>query len=302
MEDLARRFERHVDRTGEHHLWVGARDAARGTGRLKVEGRHVTAHRHAWELANGALPPSARVLACPEEPACVRVDHLRIEDRPEVSRSSRARKGAGSIRQVRPGVWKLAVTAPAGLDGGSKRVHRVVHVRTSREAADELASFVAEVRSAGSPSTEAASLRLDDAVERFLTEHLRDEKGREEKTITGYRAVHRKWFASNPPAQWAWRRCSSSAPSARFSPWGCGAVGAQIAASQCDRDAGVRAKKRSRPISTLTLKGAGSTNDAKHNWHGPLPRPACRAAHRGAAVTFRRLPDGAGSAPHWRPT
>ncbi|MDP9404707.1 MAG: hypothetical protein M3P85_15645 [Actinomycetota bacterium] len=195
MEDPARRFERHVDRTGEHHLWTGARDAARGTGRLKVEGRHVTAHRHAWELAHGALPPSARVLACPEEPACVRVDHLSIEGRSEVSRSSRARKGTGSIRQVRPGVWKLAATAPAGVDGGGKRMHRVVHVRTAREATDELASFVAEVRSAGRPSAEAVSLRLDEAVERFLTEHLRDEKGREEKTIGGYRAVHRKWFA-----------------------------------------------------------------------------------------------------------
>lgn len=195
MEDPARRFERHVDRTGEHHLWTGARDAARGTGRLKVEGRHVTAHRHAWELAHGALPPSARVLACPEEPACVRVDHLSIEGRSEVSRSSRARKGTGSIRQVRPGVWKLAATAPAGVDGGGKRLHRVVHVRTAREATDELANFVAEVRSAGRPSAEAVSLRLDEAVERFLTEHLRDEKGREEKTIGGYRAVHRKWFA-----------------------------------------------------------------------------------------------------------
>ncbi|HVM02282.1 MAG TPA: HNH endonuclease, partial [Acidimicrobiales bacterium] len=124
MEDPARRFERHVDRTGEHHLWTGARDAARGTGRLKVEGRHVTAHRHAWELAHGPLPASAKVFACPEEPACVRVDHLRVEGMPESQRPApRARKGTGSIRQVRPGVWKLAVTAPAGVDGGGKRVH-----------------------------------------------------------------------------------------------------------------------------------------------------------------------------------
>lgn len=196
MEDPARRFERRVDRTGEHHLWTGARDAARGTGRLKVQGKHLTAHRHAWELAHGPLPPSAKVLACPGEPACVRVDHLHVEGMPEPQRPvPRARKGTGSIRQVRPGVWKLAVTAPGGAGGGARRVHRVVHVPTAREAADELACLAAEVRAAGRPSAEAVSLRLDEAVERFLTEHLRDEKGREDKTLSGYRAVHRKWFA-----------------------------------------------------------------------------------------------------------
>lgn len=196
MEDPVRRFERHVDRSGEHHLWTGARDATRGTGRLKVGRKSITAHRHAWELAHGPLPASAKVLACREEPACVRIDHLRVEGVAEPLRPApRARKGTGSIRQVRAGVWKLAATAPAGIDGGSRRVHRVVHVRTAREATDELATFVAEVRASGRPSPEVASLRFDEAVERFLTEHLRDEKGREDKTIRGYRAVHHKWFA-----------------------------------------------------------------------------------------------------------
>lgn len=57
------------------------------------------------------------------------------------------------------------------------------------------AGFVAEVRESGCPSSKAASLRFDEAVERFLTEHLRDEKGREDNTIRSYRAVHHKWFA-----------------------------------------------------------------------------------------------------------
>lgn len=117
MEDPARRFERHVDRTGEHHLWTGARDAVRRTGRLKVGRKHVTAHRHVWELAHGPLQTSARVLACPDEPACVRLDHLRVTRATEPARpTARARKGAGrSRRSVR--AWKLAVTAPADVDG-----------------------------------------------------------------------------------------------------------------------------------------------------------------------------------------
>lgn len=52
MEDPGRRFESHVDRTGEHHLWTAARDAVCGSGRLKVGRKHITAHRHAWELAS----------------------------------------------------------------------------------------------------------------------------------------------------------------------------------------------------------------------------------------------------------
>ncbi|MGO9854107.1 MAG: hypothetical protein ACLPYY_03570, partial [Acidimicrobiales bacterium] len=55
-EDLATRFERLVDRTGEHHLWLGSVNPARGTGRIKVGNVAMTAHRVAWELANGALP------------------------------------------------------------------------------------------------------------------------------------------------------------------------------------------------------------------------------------------------------
>jgi len=48
MEDPARRFERHVGCAGEHHLWTSARDAVR----RKVEGKHVTAHRHARHTAD----------------------------------------------------------------------------------------------------------------------------------------------------------------------------------------------------------------------------------------------------------
>ncbi|MDP9386876.1 MAG: hypothetical protein M3Q48_02840 [Actinomycetota bacterium] len=92
-------------------------------------------------------------------------------------------------------MWKLSVTAPQGPDGKARRIHRTVHVRDAREAAAELAAFSSAVRSTGGPSRESSTVRFDEAVERFLTEHLRDEKGRESKTIEGYRAVHRKWFA-----------------------------------------------------------------------------------------------------------
>lgn len=76
---LAERFEEKVDRTGEHHLWLGAASLARGTGRLKVAGRDMTAHRVACELEHGDAPEGSKVLPCPVEPRCVRVGHLTIE-------------------------------------------------------------------------------------------------------------------------------------------------------------------------------------------------------------------------------
>ncbi len=45
------------------------------------------------------------------------------------------------------------------------------------------------------PTKKDKRASMDEAIERFLSEHLRDEKGREEKTIRDYRALHQKWFA-----------------------------------------------------------------------------------------------------------
>jgi hypothetical protein len=207
-QQVRERFEAHVDRSGEHHLWTGAINPVRGTGQARVKGRLMTAHRLAWELAHGSLAASARVLACPDEPACVRLDHLGYEGAPaspggsvlpgQVPRpaGARARRGSGSMRQVEAGVWKLSVTVPSGPGGRQRRVHRTVHVANARQAAQELASFVSEVRSAPVvPTKETHNSLMNDAVARFLSEHLREEKGREERTIRSYQAIHDKWFA-----------------------------------------------------------------------------------------------------------
>lgn len=207
-ETTQQRFERMVDRTGDHHRWTGAINPQRGTGRLKVDGRQVTAHRLAWELARGALRPQDRVLPCPAEPACVRLEHLRL-DAAEVTAGQddpvggarnghrpRSRKGGGSMREVRPGVWELAVAVGSAADGRSQRVYRTVHARSASAAGRELATFVAEAEAAGPPARpESRGLTMDAAVAQFLDEHLAAEKGREEKTITDYRRLHNRWFA-----------------------------------------------------------------------------------------------------------
>jgi hypothetical protein len=218
VEDLATRFERQVDRTGEHHLWLGTINRSRGTGQIRVNKVVTTAHRVAWELAHGALSPSERVLACKDDPACVRVDHLRLEDGTETTpqRRARSRKGTGSMRAVRPGTWELRVTAGRWDNGRPRSLTRTVSAKTEAAAASRLKEFVDEMSAAQLPkSQDLRDLTVDEAMERFLTEYLADEKGRSEKTIGDYRYLHRRWFSPCVGAK-ALKRIDAAAIDALF--------------------------------------------------------------------------------------
>jgi hypothetical protein len=110
---------------GEHHLWTGSKKDD-GTGKLKVDGRTVTAPRVAWELAHGALPPGASVIGC-DVKAWVRVGHLSVRGPTEGEAAreqarSRAPRGSVSNVEVRPGVWKLTVTAGRFSDGTERSI------------------------------------------------------------------------------------------------------------------------------------------------------------------------------------
>ncbi len=198
VEDLATRFERLVDRTGEHHLWLGSVNPDRGTGRIKVDKVEMTAHRVAWELAHGTLFPNQRVLTCSKNPACVRLEHLRIEGETETTVRSRprARKGAGSMRLVRPGTWELRLTSGRWKNGRPRSLTRTVPAKNKTAAAALLEAFVSEMSNAHLPeSQDLRDIGVDEAVDRFLDEYLAAEKGRAEKTITDYRYLHQRWFS-----------------------------------------------------------------------------------------------------------
>ena len=189
---LVERFEEKVDRAGEHHLWLGATNQARGTGRLKVAGRDMTAHRVAWGLGHGEAPQGAKVLPCPVEPRCVRLDHLTVVHSPRraVQRSAR---GGGSKREVRPGTWELAASAGVGADGRSKRVFRRVN-GTKQEAARALAALVAEVGDGRDvPDRSQKGVTVGHLVDGYL-DHLRDHKGRRHSTLVRYRGLAERWI------------------------------------------------------------------------------------------------------------
>jgi hypothetical protein len=54
------RFEAKLDRSGEHHLWLGAHKSD-GMGMFKADaGSPVLARRVAWRIAYGPVPAGAR--------------------------------------------------------------------------------------------------------------------------------------------------------------------------------------------------------------------------------------------------
>jgi hypothetical protein len=66
-----------------------------------------------------------------------------------------------------------------------------VFAGTEGEAAAQLVTFVDEMSTAALPDTrDVRDSTVDEAIERFLTEHLDEEKGRAEKTINDYRKLH----------------------------------------------------------------------------------------------------------------
>src|ERR1700683_4835861 len=198
VEDLATRFERLVDRTGEHHMWLGGVNPDRGTGRLNVDKIEKTAHRVAWELAHGALLPTQRVLTCATNPSCVRVDHLTREGASEAKPRSqaRARKGTGSMRMARPGMWELRVSLGRWENGRPRSFTRTVPAKSKAAAAALLAEFVDEMTDSQLPKTQdLRDITVDEAVTRFLDEYLAAEKDRAEKTIADYRYLHQRWFS-----------------------------------------------------------------------------------------------------------
>src|SRR5919106_4455149 len=116
MTTLSDRLARRTDRNGEHHCWLGT-TGADGTPQIRVDGHLTTVRRVMWEQAHGPLSAGTTVAACPDEPRCVRVDHLSLGRKRRspigvpLATRSRSRRGSGSMRQVRPGIWELALSA-----------------------------------------------------------------------------------------------------------------------------------------------------------------------------------------------
>lgn len=187
------------------------RGACRARGRSRDLAGKARPQRHYHHQAQRAVhhSPAPGMGACerpaprlhqgervPGQPTLFRLEHLSIDANGKAPKRPRSAAGTGSKRQVRPGVWKLAVSVGRYADGSKRRLHRTVRARNETEATAQLVAFVAAVRDeTKAPRKDLRDIKVDAAMELFLDEHLREEKGREERTVNDYRRLHRKWFS-----------------------------------------------------------------------------------------------------------
>ena len=166
-----------------------------GGGQVGVDGKLLTAARPAWEIEN-PWPTVSASCRCAEEPACVRVDHLRLDQR-AVSSASRSKKrsprGAGTIAALKPGVWKIEVTAGVDRLGQRRRTFRTVH-GTRKDATKALAALVTEVGDGHQLLRQSdKQLTVYDLVASYL-EFAREDRGLDHSTLTGYADAYSNWL------------------------------------------------------------------------------------------------------------
>ena len=84
-----------ISQTESCWLWMAARDK-NGYGKLKLDGRMAMAHRMAYTVWVGEIPPKRLVLHTCDTPACINPDHLFVGTHTDNARDRR-RKGRGPI-------------------------------------------------------------------------------------------------------------------------------------------------------------------------------------------------------------
>ena len=126
-EKVIARFWSKVEKTDGCWIWnAGIFRSGLGYGAFKYESRRVVAHRFAWLLSYGPVPPGMLVCHRCDNPLCVRPDHLflgthtdNMRDRNAKCRQARGEKGGNvtlteqNVRDIRS--WHAADIGPTEI-------------------------------------------------------------------------------------------------------------------------------------------------------------------------------------------
>lgn len=136
---LEERFWSRVNKDGSCWTWQQHTDRC-GYGRLYMGGKQVSAHRLAYEIARGPIPPGHQIDHTCHNPPCVNPAHLRA-----VTKEQNAQNLAGARRNSRSGIrgvhWRPANRkweANATVNG--KRSH-LGYFNTPEEAEEVVVAF-----------------------------------------------------------------------------------------------------------------------------------------------------------------
>jgi hypothetical protein len=123
-QDPAVRFERHVDRSGEHHLWTGS-TTDRGYAVFWDGYKPVRAHIWAYVQAHGPVPDGKEVTHSCGKRLCMRREHLVAKTHAE-NLADKIRHGTtgkkldpGKVREIRAlhegGMTQVAIAERFGV-------------------------------------------------------------------------------------------------------------------------------------------------------------------------------------------
>ena len=94
--DLEKRFWDKVQKTDGCWQWIAGK-FKQGYGSFYFKGRHLKAHRVAWELSFGQIPESQKVCHSCDNPACMNPSHLFIGSQKDNIRDMMAKGRSSTV-------------------------------------------------------------------------------------------------------------------------------------------------------------------------------------------------------------
>ncbi|WP_284984258.1 HNH endonuclease signature motif containing protein [Arthrobacter sp. efr-133-TYG-118] len=134
----AERFWAKVEKTPGCWNWTASKNE-HGYGRFRTEGRVVKAHRAAYEIARGPIPPRLVVDHICHNPGCVNPDHLRLATHKQ-NQENRAGARHNNKSGVRGVVWYKASGKWRAQVGHKGKLHHVGMFANLNEAAAAVAA------------------------------------------------------------------------------------------------------------------------------------------------------------------